>query len=239
MIQTNRSGDITVQSAAAPGAAVSGYRPETPRILIYSPDSYGLGHFRRCLKVSEVFKQKSPDLGILLVTGSPHAGRYRLPNGVDLLSLPAVVKTGDNQYEARSPDTSFREISELRQNLISDAVRSFKPDLILVDHNPVGLKGELRKTLAWIKDQDSGCQIILGMRDIIDEPESVLASWAADNIHEVLEDVYDRIFIYGTPEVFDPISGYQFGPKARAKSSCQGRREGVPLRRRNRVPPAR
>ena len=101
-------------------------------------------------------------------------------------------------------------------------MRSFAPDLILVDHNPMGLKGELRKSLAWVRDHAPRCQIILGMRDIIDEPESVLATWASDNTHQVLENIYDWIFIYGTPKVFDPVSEYRFGPKARAHSSFTG-----------------
>ena len=81
---------------------------------------------------------------------------------------------------------------------------------------------ELCKTLNWLKEQNSQCQVALGLRDIIDEPEKVIATWRAENIYEVLDQVYDQIFIYGTPEVFDPVSAYNFGPAARAKTSFTG-----------------
>jgi predicted glycosyltransferase len=37
-----------------------------------------------------------------------------------------------------------------------------------------------------------------------------------------LDEVYDRIFIYGTPEFFDPVSAYRFGRAAKDKTSFTG-----------------
>ena len=110
MSEHRRTADVSV------GTTVNGDRLDASKILIYSPDSFGLGHFRRCLKVAEGFKRNSPGHTILLVTGSPHAQKYRLPLGVNLLILPEVVKTGSNRYASRSPSVSFSAISELRQN---------------------------------------------------------------------------------------------------------------------------
>ena len=72
------------------------------RVLLYSHDTYGLGHLRRCLKISKALKVLNPDAPILLVTGSPHVGKYILPAGVDFIKLPAVVKTGADGYQPRS-----------------------------------------------------------------------------------------------------------------------------------------
>ena len=144
--------------------AVNGSRHEAPRMVIYSPDTYGLGHLRRCLKIVEALKAVHPDLSILLLTGAPHASRYPLPEAVDSVKLPAVVKTGANLYQARSLGISITETLGLRQNLIFEAVKTFSPQLMLVDHSPVGVKGELQKTLRWISKQRSPCKSLLGFR---------------------------------------------------------------------------
>ena len=207
----------------APATNGSGGSGRTaPRMVIYSPDTYGLGHVRRCIKIVEALKALHPELSVLLLTGSPHAGRFPLPDGVDFVKLPQVVKTGANNYQARSFGISITETLELRQNLICEAVKTFRPQLMLVDHSPIGVKGELRKTLLWLKRHNPMCQIVLGMRDIIDEPQAVLATWHAESIHQVLESTYHRIFVYGAPEIFDPVTEYRFGASSRAKTSYTG-----------------
>jgi predicted glycosyltransferase len=191
-------------------------------MVIYSHDTYGLGHLRRCLKISEALNHTYPELTILLLTGSSYAGRYPLPEGMDFIKLPAVVKVSDNTYRPRSLGISFTEILELRQNLIFEAVRTFNPALLLVDHSPLGMKGELKKTLFWLKEENPRCQLVLGLRDIIDEPAKVIADWEAEGVHKFLDLTYDRIFVYGTPEVFDLVGSYSFGQLARAKTSYTG-----------------
>jgi predicted glycosyltransferase len=40
-----------------------------PRILMYSHDSYGLGHLRRTLSLAQAFVEHNPGLGVLILTG--------------------------------------------------------------------------------------------------------------------------------------------------------------------------
>jgi predicted glycosyltransferase len=40
-----------------------------PRILMYSHDSYGLGHVRRTLSLAQAFVEHNPGLGVLILTG--------------------------------------------------------------------------------------------------------------------------------------------------------------------------
>ncbi len=195
---------------------------EAPRLLIYSHDTYGLGHFRRCLKIAKGLKSAYPESSILLVTGQPQAERYRLPEGTDFIKLPAVVKVGDNRYRPRSLGSSFETVFELRQNLISEAVRTFQPHIFLVDHVPLGMKGEIKRTLFALKNRIPAPALVLGLRDILDEPEKVCAAWEAEGVYPVLDEVYDRIFIYGTREFFDPVSAYCFGQKAKEKTGFTG-----------------
>ena len=137
----------------------SGSSYEPARVMIYSHDTYGLGHLRRCLKISEGLKRVYPELSILLLTGSPHAGRYPLPEGMDFIKLPSVVKTGEASYLPRSLKSSFDTVLELRQNIILEAAKAFEPTMMLVDHSPLGMKGELKKTLFWLKERNPQCQL--------------------------------------------------------------------------------
>jgi len=195
---------------------------EAPRLLIYSHDTFGLGHFRRCLKIAQAFASTYPQSSILIVTGQPQAERYRLPEGTDFIKLPAVVKVGENRYQPRSLGSSFEKIFELRQNLIVEAVRTFQPHIFLVDHAPLGMKGEIRNTLEELKNRSDAPALVLGLRDILDEPEKVCKTWTTEGVYPILDEVYDRIFIYGTPEFFDPVSAYRFGQAAKDKTSFTG-----------------
>jgi len=195
---------------------------EPPRLLIYSHDTFGLGHFRRCLKIAKAFKSVYPESSILLVTGQPQAERYRLPEGTDFIKLPAVIKVGDDRYHPRSLGSPFEKIFELRQNLIFEAVRTFQPHIFLIDHSPLGMKGEIKKTLLELKNQNHPPALVLGLRDILDEPEKVCATWEREGVYPVLDEIYDKIFIYGLREFFDPVSAYRFSQKAKNKTSYAG-----------------
>lgn len=213
---------MSLKSAPVVPAEKAEKTTESPRYLIYSHDTFGLGHFRRCLKIAKALKINYPESSILLVTGQPQAERYLLPEGTDFIKLPAVVKVGDNCYQPRSLGGSFENIFELRQNLIFEALRTFQPHLLLVDHSPLGMKGEIKKTLLELKNQSHPPSIVLGLRDILDEPEKVCTVWESEGIYPVLDETYDRIFIYGSSEFFDPTSAYRFGEKAKSKTCFTG-----------------
>src|SRR5918996_797932 len=57
------------------------------RILMYSHDSYGLGHLRRTLTLAEAFVERNRDASALILTGSTVSDAFRLPWGVDKVPL--------------------------------------------------------------------------------------------------------------------------------------------------------
>ncbi len=191
---------------------------EGKRMLIYSHDTFGLGHLQRCLKISHAMIRRYPRLSILLVTGSPLVHRYTLPAGVDYIKLPAVRKVGPEQYEARSLGTSYRRILAIRTNILKQAIQDYRPHLLLVDHSPAGMKGEMIPSLEWLYKANIQCARILGLRDIIDSPENVIALWEREGTYEVLRDHYDHIMIYGDRSVFDPTEAYRFPADIKAKT---------------------
>ena len=152
-------------------------RMSAPGVMFYSHDSYGLGHLRRTLALVSFLRSRR-NLSQLIVTGSPLAHSFRLPGRADYVKLPSVRKTGRDEYESRELAMSFRAVSDLRRDLLLSVAQSFRPRLLVVDHVPGGLKGELVPTLRYLKA--SSCRLVLGLRHVIDEPEVVRRGWAGD-----------------------------------------------------------
>lgn len=204
---------------------------DAPRILYYCHDTFGLGHLRRTLALAAHARSQVPRLSQLIVTGSPVASAFPLPPGCDFVKLPAVVKKGAGEYAARTLDVEFDEVSQLRSDILLASVRVFEPDVMVVDHTPTGLKGEVIAALLWLHQSAPRARLVLGLRDIIDEPGSVKRDWLRDGVHHMLDHVYDRVLIYGDQDVFDPIAAYGMSSVAAAKSEFVGylgREPGIP-----------
>lgn len=176
------------------------------RFLLYSHDGMGLGHVRRNLAVAAAVTELAPDAAVLLATGVDLGYGLRLPEGLDTLKLPALRKVGNGSYEARSLPVTAKQIVDLRAALLTTAVESFDPDVLLVDKHPLGVAGELRGALGALRR--SGGVAVLGLRDILDEAEVVRQEWRAHETARVIAEHYDRVFVYGRRTVFDLVHEY-------------------------------
>ena len=190
------------------------------RVLLYSHDSWGLGHLRRSLAIAGAITARFADADVLIVTGSPCATQFELPNRCDILKLPAVSKDVRGQYIPRTLSGCVSRTIDLRSGLILESYRSFDPHIVIVDHQLTGLLGE---ALAMLREARSdGKKLIYGMRDVLDSAECVAASWDSDEHRWALAQAYDRICIYGTPEVFDPRKQYKMLEPFRHKIEFTG-----------------
>ncbi|MFT5051800.1 MAG: PAS domain S-box-containing protein [Chlamydiales bacterium] len=180
-----------------------------PRLLVYSHDTFGLGHIRRCMNVVRALTEQMEDLSTLLVTGSPVAHKFDLPPRTDYLKLPAVRKVAPGAYAPRSLAMSDDGILTLRRNLLLRTIRDYSPNLLLVDHSPTGMNGELIPALDYLRET-GGCTRILGLRDIIDSPERVAKRWEQEDMFGVLRRSYDHVVVYGAKSVYDTTSEYGF-----------------------------
>lgn len=185
---------------------------QTPRVMMYAHDTYGLGHLRRSLAIAGHLAQAIPGLNTLLVTGSPVAQNFTLPPGADYVKLPSVVKTGDDQYRARALDLSPERIRQLRAAIIAEVSAHFAPDIVLVDHSPLGMNGEMLPALRYLRQSAPATRIVLGLRDILDEPSRVREQWAARGVYAAIEEFYDLLLVYGQADIFDPVSAYALPP---------------------------
>ena len=140
------------------------------RILLYSHDSYGLGHLRRTLTLAGALVARRPGASILIVSGSPCATHFALPRGVEIVKLPSVTKNDAGEYAPRSLHGGLDQLERLRRSLLRQAFETFDPHLLIADHQPIGLDGELLDVLRLTRTR--GTRTILGLRDIIDDPKN-------------------------------------------------------------------
>ncbi|MGI9367910.1 MAG: glycosyltransferase family protein [Ruegeria sp.] len=192
-----------------------------PRILFYSHDTFGLGHLRRSRALAAAITEANPDASALILTGSPVAGRFTFPRRVDHVRLPGVTKRADGSYASQTMGMGIEEVTELRSGLIDTAVQQFEPDVLVVDKEPTGFRGELLPTLEFLENS-SRTKIVLGLRDVLDEPEVLATEWARKEAVEATERFYDEIWVYGLRSVYDPTLGLPLSPSAQSRVHWTG-----------------
>jgi predicted glycosyltransferase len=190
-------------------------------VVFYCHDSYGLGHLVRTLKLARYMRASGPAMNQLIVTGSPLAHDLLLPEDGDYVKLPSVVKTGRDEYESRSLPLPFARMSRMRAEIVASVARNVRPDALVVDHSPAGLKGELVPALRELRSS-AHTRLIVGLRDVLDEAPRVRASWRREGVYELLEDVYDLVLVYGDPRVYDVVSEYRLSPRVARKTRYVG-----------------
>ena len=177
------------------------------RMLAYSHDGFGLGHFRRNLRIATGLRRRRPDVEVLLATGASASDRFPRPPGIECLRLPSVVKVGDGRYVSEGPGLQGEDVTTLRAAKMALAVHDFRPDVLLVDRYPLGLHNELAPALDVLAQIGSG-RAVLGLRPILDSPARVAAEWAAKGHTEAIRRHYSSVLVYGDPSVYDPVQEY-------------------------------
>ena len=181
-------------------------RNPTFNILMYSHDTYGLGHIRRTMAIAAHLKRS--DTNVLILTGSPIAGRFAFPDHVDFVRIPGMIKKTNEEYLPLSIKINPRHALDIRKNIITATAKTFKPDLFIVDKEPLGLKKEVLPTLQWLKRSMPRTRTILGLRDIMDDAETVRKDWRKKGVYDILDRLYSEIWVYGLQEFYDPVDAY-------------------------------
>jgi predicted glycosyltransferase len=192
------------------------------KILLYSHDSYGLGHLRRTLTLAGAFVERNRDASALILTGSTVSDAFRLPWGVDIVKLPSAVKVANQVYESNRMSIGFETLRDLRSGLISSAAEAFEPDVFMVDKSPLGMKREVYPTLKYFRDSRPSTLTVLGLRDVLDDPRYVRRHWREGRIAEAIEEFYDLVLVYGPREVYDPLPEYGLSEEALDRSHYVG-----------------
>ena len=207
------------------------------RILMYSHDTFGLGHLRRCRAIAHSLVEHYKGLQVLIVSGSSIAGAFEFRTRVDFLKIPSVIKLYNGEYTPLAQHTDLQDTLALRRSIIQSTAENFRPDILIVDKEPLGLRGELEPTLRWLKGQ--GTTLVLGLRDVMDSPALLAAEWARSGVLAKMEALYDAVWVYGPRDFHDPLDGVDAPAVLRARLDWTGflRRE-VPSQPASWSPPA-
>ena len=198
-------------------------RPTTrnnARILIYSHDTFGLGHLRRCRAIAHALVEHNKELSVLILTGSPIIGSFDFRARVDFVRVPGVIKLRNGDYTSLSLLIDIEETLAMRASIIQHTAKMFDPDIFIVDKEPLGLRGEVQDTLKMLKER--GVPLVLGLRDVMDEPGLLAPEWKRKNVIPAVRDLYDDIWVYGLPQICDPLEGVELPKSVRQKMTYTG-----------------
>jgi predicted glycosyltransferase len=210
--------------------------PSGARVLIYSHDTFGLGHLRRSRALANAIVEKYPGASVVIISGSPVIGNFEFGSGVDYIRIPGVTKLPDGDYRSLNLNVELDEAVGLRQALILQTAKAFQPDVFIVDKEPTGFRGEVVPALDYL--QATGCRLVLGIRDVMDEPALLVPEWERKGAKEALTRYYDEVWVYGLKDVYQPLKALDLPPEVEKRITYTGylRREVPPTQSLTRYP---
>ena len=190
------------------------------RVLMYSHDTFGLGHLRRCRTIAHALVERFKGVTVLIVSGSTIVGAFDYRARVDFVKIPSVIKLWNGEYTSIDEHIDLSDTMEMRESVMLSIGKSFRPDIFIVDKEPLGLNGEIRKTLEALKTY--GTTLVLGLRDVMDSPELLSRDWNKRGMLAEIEKYYDRIWVYGEEGFWDPLTGLDVSDKLRSRIAFTG-----------------
>ena len=121
------------------------------------------------------------------------------------MKIPSVIKLRNGEYTSLDRHIDLQETLMMRQSIIRHTADTFQPDIFIVDKEPLGLRGEVEDTLAYLKTK--GTILVLGLREVMDAPHLLDAEWKQRDVIRKIGRLYDAIWVYGPPDFYDPLTG--------------------------------
>lgn len=189
------------------------------RLLLYSPDPRGLGELRRSVNLAGAAVRRLSDLEVTILTGSPRATIFALPERVEVVKIPTVGWDAEGALAPRSLSSELSSVLALRARLLAAAIETWRPDVLVVDQHPLGLGGELADVLPAVRA--AGVIPVLGLRDVVDSSRRARTAFAEARVREALSE-YEAICVYGARAVCDPGEEYDLPADARRRIEFTG-----------------
>lgn len=191
-----------------------GSRGSQKRALFFVFDGgTGVGHLRRLCCIA---RQLQGSFACLIVTGHRAAAHWFVPDECEYIHIPSwdSLLAAKAAYWGRTPFIMLPEDEaiRLRKAMLSAIVDSFAPDVIFVDHLPLGANGELTDII-----KDTPCLKYLVTRGIQNETENLQDLIFGGVAREYLESHYHKVLVACDRSVFDFTDQYALSPAVRAK----------------------
>ncbi|MBO9520112.1 MAG: hypothetical protein J7518_01140 [Nocardioidaceae bacterium] len=190
-------------------------------MALYSHDTQGLGHVRRNSLLAAAIVATDPDVSVLLLSGAREAVSLPLPERTEVVVVPGIAKDRTGRYSSRFPGCSLPQVVAMRAAVAEAVLASYAPDVLVVDKWARGFRGELEPAIRRLREEH-GTRTVLGLRDVLDDVETTRREWAADGTTEAIDSLYDEVWAYTDPTVFDPAEVYGWERCVRAKVRYPG-----------------
>ena len=207
-------------NAVMGGEMGTGRGKDGSRVLIYSHDTMGLGHLRRCRTIAHALVERNKNLSVLILSGSPIIGSFDFRARVDFVRIPGVIKLRNGEYTALNLHIDLEKTLSMRSSIIKHTAEIFDPHVFIVDKEPLGLRGEVHETLIMLKKR--GSHLVLGLRDVMDSPELLAPEWKRKNVMPALRNLYDAIWVYGLPQICKPLESIEMPDSVLRKLTYTG-----------------
>jgi predicted glycosyltransferase len=183
-------------------------RTGTRTLFLYAQDSRGLGHVTRALTIVRHVLADRPSFVAYVATKSPVGRHFTLPERCDYIKLPTRLTPSEVPQTAEREEADKERFRKIRGQILRELVLAMAPDLVLVDHEPLGSAGEFREGLYALKAACPTTKFVFGLRDIMDDPDRIRAAWREMGVYEAFEELYDGIAVYGSPKLYDVAEAY-------------------------------
>lgn len=192
-------------------AKVRPYRPYL--ILLYAQDQRGLGHINRTLTIARHLLEAHPRAVAYIATRSPINNGFVMPERCDYIKLATRIIPDCFQRDVEDK----RHFRRARRHMLRDAAECLSPDLVIVDHEPLGANGEFREGLYALREMRPDATLIYGLRDIMDDPDRIKAQWETSGAYSAFRTLFDGIAVYGSRSLFDVAEAYGIPEDIRPK----------------------
>ncbi|MDQ7053598.1 MAG: glycosyltransferase [candidate division KSB1 bacterium] len=97
----------------------------------------------------------------------------------------------------------------IRCKIAQSAAKTFKPQIMIIDRNPLELPREMRRVLAFVREVLPTTRIVWVLPDVLGAPENVVAGWQKEDVYKVFRHYCDEIWVFGAKKFFDVAKAYE------------------------------
>jgi predicted glycosyltransferase len=177
---------------------------EDARLLFYCHNAYGLGHVVRSLRIAEAALDTG-GVSCALITGCRSLPALSVDPRIRTVALRPIAVT-DSGFVDLDPAAEGDPIAA-RSRAILDLCRAWRPDVVVVDHHPLGLGGELMATLLAAADERWPTHFVWGI-PYAEVAGGLLHRPRNPRVIRALER-YDSALAYTDPDWIDGVSVYR------------------------------
>jgi len=178
----------------------------------------GIGHLRRLARIA---KRLQGPFSCLIVTGHRAAAHWFVPEECEYIHLPSwdSLLESKARYWGRRPFLLLEESEALllRKKILSAVVEAFVPDVIFVDHLPLGMREELADII-----NQTRCVKYLVTRGLLNESDNLRHLTLGRKAQDYLRSYYHKILVASDKRVVDFSKQYEVSSDIGAKTVHTG-----------------